>query len=145
MEGYDSCVITQSPEAIESEVDEGIELVRIESDYESSYGRNQYVIIDGGVYSDLKSEKIADLKRAQYKVMMCWGDDEYLRLLATFVKNLSDEETAEWIFVFNNVTGRKIRDLKNLMNGMFSCYLPMYDTLEMPREVRKIMKEILLL
>ena len=145
MEGYDSCVITQSPEAIESEVDEGIELVRIESDYESSYGRNQYVIIDGGVYSDLKSEQIVDLKRAQYKVMMCWGDDEYLRLLATFVKNLSDEETAEWLFVFNNVTGRKIRDLKNLMNGMFSCYLPMYDTLEMPREVRKIMKEILLL
>ncbi len=40
-------MITQSPEAIESEVDEGIELVRIESDYESSYGRNQYVIIDG--------------------------------------------------------------------------------------------------
>lgn len=145
MEGYDSCVITKSPDAIESEVDEGIELVRIESDYESSYGRNQYVIIDGGVYSDLKSEQIADLKRAQYKVMMCWGDDEYLRLLATFVKNLSDEETAEWIFVFNNVTGRKIREMKNLMNGMFSCYLPMYDTLEMPREVRKIMKEILLL
>lgn len=103
---------------------------------------NQYIVYDVGNYDELTEEELSIAKTADCKIMMCWSDDAYLALLASFVEEQGDS-ALEWIYAFNNIPQERIKGIANIMSKYDSCYLPTYTSYELPKTVKKIIRSIL--
>lgn len=77
-------------------------------------GQFRYNVIEGGVLNELPDEMMKELKRSQYKIMLCLSDDNYLADLARFVHGLGNA-VGEWCFVFNTVPESKKSAVRQLM------------------------------
>lgn len=107
----------------------------------SILGNVQYLIFDSVPLNEMDAAETLDLQRANKKVMMCWPDDDYLQMLADYLKK-EDEDTSNWFFVFENVSDEQIKEITRIMQSYNSCYLPIFDAENPSKEVRKIFKYI---
>lgn len=138
--GLAVCLISDSAGASDM-LDEQIKVKKTSEVADDLYGDCDYMIFDDGVYSDMSGEQITRCKRADYKVMMCWADDDYMKKLAAFVSKQKDD-AENWIFIFNNVPDRKIAEVQNTMNLYTSCFLPLFEAEDPDRETKRILKEV---
>ena len=139
--GYAVCMVSDMA-GVREMVDEQIETRKTSELIDDLYAESDYMVFDEGVYSELSGDQLSQCKRADYKIMMCWADDDYMAKLASFVSKQKDD-AEHWIFMFNNVPDRKISEVQRIMNLYLSCFLPSFEAEDPDKETRKILKEVL--
>lgn len=91
-----------------------------------------FLIIDSGPLNLLKDEELRELRRADYKIMLCDADDTYLSNLSNFIRSLGSQ-AKDWHFVFNRLTKTKEKEVRKLMINYKTYFI---STFEMS-EIRK--------
>lgn len=100
----------------------------------SNYG---YIVYDGGTINDIDRGL---LDRSDIKVMMCWPNDEYIRLLADFINSRSDINN--WVFLFNNVPDSKQSKVHALMEDYSACCVPVFSADHLDKKMKQIFNKI---
>lgn len=139
---YETCLLTSNPGVLDYALISRVNCGKLNGSYDLTYGDNEFLVFDGGVYRDLADSERAECRRANYKIMMCWADDAYMEELARFVA-APVNRAEEWVYVFNNVPDSRIAEIQKLMSAHFTCYLPVYDAKAMPRIVHKMIDQII--
>lgn len=86
------------------------------------YSEYNNIIYDASIYAEADKELI---ERSDLKIMMCWYNEEYLKLLLTFIHSVKNIRS--WIFIFNLVPDHQYRKLNQLMSDYEFVCLPCYD------------------
>ena len=107
---------------------------------EKLYSGYDYLIMDQGPVSRLGDDELKELKRADYKIMICRADDGYLSALANFIRTLK-EQADDWYFVFNTLTKSREKEVEKLMVGYNCFFLPVYEVDDVPQSVLKTVFE----
>jgi hypothetical protein len=123
--------------------DEGIAEYTKDTDYDSVFGTNRFIIYDCGILGELNSEQLVELNRCNIKIMVCNGDEKYLGNLSTFIRKLGNSSN-EWIFAFNLVTSKeKETMIRKIMDGFKICFIPLHDRDNLPKKVTKMWDSVL--
>lgn len=138
--GQKVCVVSDAC-SMADVLDESIKRKKTTEVKDEMYAHSDYMIFDEGVYGELLGDQLTQCRRSDYKIMMCWADDDYMTRLADFVSKEGDE-AERWIYMFNNVPDKKINEIKRVMNLYFTCFLPLFEADDPDKEVRKILKEV---
>lgn len=114
-----------------------------DTDYDSVFSTNRFVIYDLGILGELNSEQLIELKRCNIKIMVCNSDEKYLGNLSKFIRNLGNASN-EWIFAFNLVTSREKESMvRKIMDGYKICFIPLHDCDSPPKKVSKMWDSVL--
>lgn len=138
--GQEVCLVSNAS-GVGELIDEQVDVRTSSQVRDEIFANSDYLVFDEGMYSELSGDQVSQCKRADYKIMMCWADDDYMTKLANFVSKQKDE-AENWVFVFNNVPPRKINEIKRVMNRYFSCFLPLFEAEDPDKDAKKILKEI---
>lgn len=118
--------------------DENITEYTKDTDYDSIFTTNRFIIYDCGVLGELNEEQLKELKRCNIKIMICSGDEKYLGNLSRFIRELGNSAN-EWIFAFNLVTSRdKEYMIRKIMDGYKICFIPLHDCDNPNKKVSKM-------
>lgn len=118
--------------------DEDITEYTKDTDYDSVFATNRFIIYDCGILGELNSEQLVELNRCNIKIMVCNGDEKYLGNLSNFIRKLGNT-SSEWIFAFNLVTSReKEAIIRKIMDGYKICFIPLHDRDNLPKKVSKM-------
>ncbi|MCR5547073.1 MAG: hypothetical protein K6F30_11440 [Lachnospiraceae bacterium] len=139
-EGKRVCMITDNADN-EFKLCEGVGIALLGEEYEPLYAKYDFLVFDCGPFPELPEKDMKELKRANYKIIMSWSDEDYMKRLALFSKEIEGEED-RYIFAFNNVPDGKIRQVQEDMSGFTSCYLPVYSLERVPKSVDKVVREL---
>ena len=114
-----------------------------DTDYDSVFGTNRFIIYDCGILGELNADQLVELKRCNIKIMICNGDEKYLGILSNFIRQLGNTSN-EWIFAFNLVTSREKEMLiRRIMDGYKICFIPLHDSEIPPKKVSKMWDSVL--
>jgi hypothetical protein len=114
-----------------------------DTDYDSVFGTNRFIIYDCGILGELNADQLVELKRCNIKIMICNGDEKYLGILSNFIRQLGNTSN-EWIFAFNLVTSREKEILiRRIMDGYKICFIPLHDSEIPPKKVSKMWDSVL--
>lgn len=123
--------------------DEDITEYTKDTDYDSVFGTNRFIIYDCGILGELNADQLVELKRCNIKIMVCNGDEKYLGNLSNFIRKLGNTSN-EWIFAFNLVTSReKEIMIHRIMDGYKICFIPLHDCESMPKKISKLWDSVL--
>lgn len=136
------CFINRNSATVSGSLDPSVITADVGQDYNDLYVGYDYLVFDCGVIGSLKQPELIELKRADYKVLMCLTDDDYMNRLATFIREYGDE-IKEWLFVFNILPHGKESEIRNLMRGYKIYFLPLFDAAKSPgRTVHNVLSDI---
>lgn len=132
-----ACLLNKGCAYIDSVLDNDVDSIYYPCDMSDVYSKYGYIVYDGGVVSEADKNMI---ERSDIKLMMCWPNDEYKRLLADFIKNRRDINN--WIFLFNMVPARIQNDILALMEDYHTYCVPLFDIEHMDKSIRNVLKNI---
>lgn len=123
--------------------DEDITEYTKDTDYDSIFSSNRFIIYDCGILGELNPEQLVELRRCNIKIMVCNGDEKYLGNLSKFIRKLGNTAN-EWVFAFNLVTSRdKETMIRRIMDGYKICFIPLHDRDDLPRKVSKMWDSVI--
>lgn len=103
-------------------------------DIYSSYG---YIVYDGGKMSEIDKNM---LDRSDIKILLCWYNEEYIRLIGDMIKSRTD--LSNWVFIFNSVPESKYSDVFALMEDYNVYCIPVFDAGSIDKQIKSIFNSI---
>lgn len=101
----------------------GIEVFNT-ANFHEFYDKYKYVILDIGKYD---TSSYSAVKHAQIKIMCALLEDNYLQMLAKFIR--SDKDTKKWKYIFNHVPDNKHRQVADKMEDYEHWCMPVNDAM----------------
>lgn len=122
---------------VEELLDDDVDSIFYTCDMSEVYSNYGFIVYDGGTINEIDKSL---LDRSDIKLMMCWLNNEYIHLLADFIKSRNDINN--WVFLFNNVPDKNQNKVYALMEDYSSCCLPTYDASHFDKKVKMIFDKI---
>lgn len=116
------CLLHSGCSYIDKILDERADSIFYPCNLSNIYSNYGYIVYDGGILKDIDTSM---LDRSDIKIMLCWHNDEYIRLIAEFIKTRNDIDN--WVFLFNSVPEKKHKEVYALMEDYNSFCLPLFD------------------
>ncbi len=131
------CVLHKGCGYIDDALDDRADSVYYPCNMADIYSKYECIVYDGGVY---KEADISLLERCDIKIMMCWRNIEYERLLYEFIKTRNDVDN--WFFLFKEVPTKKESYVYALMEDYNVECFPTFDALHLDKSVIDIFKKM---
>lgn len=132
-----TCFLHSGCGYVEEFLDSNIDSIYYPCNMSEVYSDYGYIVYDGGTLRDVDKNF---LDRSDIKLMLCWLNEEYIRLLADFIKTRNDINN--WIFVFNNIPDKKTEKAYALMEDYGVCCLPIFDASHLDKKVKTLFNKM---
>lgn len=131
------CIVDYGDNVITTEIN-GIPVFKKERLHEL-YDKYKYIIIDAGILN--KADRTV-ISQSQIKIMCSVLDDEYIKVLSSFVNN--EDNAEKWKYIFNHVPEKKSRKVDDLMEDYEYFCMPVNDGKNFEKEMNEVFKKIAL-
>lgn len=135
------CLITDNKAAVDT-LNKSVDCVYKNKSIEESYLSYDFIVIDKGPLNELKEEDLKELRRADFKIMLCDADDTYLSNLSNFIRSLGPQANG-WCYVFNRLTKTKEKEVSKLMINYQTYFLSTFEMSELrKKDVNRVFDDI---
>lgn len=132
-----TCFLNRGCGYADGVLDNNIDSIMFPCNIANIFSNYEYIIYDGGVFSEID---MSLLERADVKLMLCWLNDEYISLLADFIKSRKDIDN--WVFLFNVVPEKKHDKVYALMEDYNAGCLPVFDASVLDKKVKALFNKL---
>jgi hypothetical protein len=133
------CLLHKGCSYVDSILDGRVDSIFYPCNMSEVYSNYGYIVYDGGVVNEIDKNM---LDRSDIKIMMCWLNEEYKRLLADFIRSRNDLNN--WIFLFNSVPEKQNNEVYRLMEEYSACCLPIFDVSIKDKQMKGLFDNIFL-
>lgn len=135
------CFINKNHDTVKDKLETSVRSIEKNSDFDEVYTGFNYLVFDRGILSALNKDELTELKRADYKMLLCLSDDDYLSKLAEFIREMG-ESAKDWYYIFNILPRGKEKEINKLMQGYKVYCLPIFDDLKLEKPIKSILTDI---